>query len=726
MEITVWHGDKKKFRGKLPTRTDASGSYAKWCGETYLVKNGDEIWLTGTPPKRLQVQVQGVESNCCLPSTPLPPVPEGMHIQPSPYDSFLNELASNEKLGSEDSSSRSDEVPKWDPSQESVIQASRQARMLVSAGPGTGKTAVACKRVAHLIDECECNPNKVWIISFTRTAVAEIRARIASYLTDKYQAFSIKIATLDSHAWSLNSGFDEEASLNGSFESNIDAVIDLVKKDEDALYYLKTVDHLIVDEAQDFTGNRMSLVLEIIDKLQDDAGVTVFADEAQAIYGFSARKSATEFLELNLTLPHRIRQQGTFLETHLTTIHRTSSAGLTSIFSETRNEVLKESSHALLKYHRICDEIRKKADFIGDSEFDPLRLPQENNCFALFRSKKEVLKASSTMDSKPHRIRMGNISSAIVPWVGALLSGVDEHYLRSRDVKSLWSERGIGGIAQGLDPDSAWDSLKKLGGGTRTPKVDLAKLRQNLARQNLTPDLLLPELGVKGPILGTIHAAKGREADHVYLCIPPKVIGNNTDYDEETRVMFVGATRARDYLHVYTGFQSVFGNSAGEERVWEKVRCRGRYAARVQIGCPTDIDLGCLAAQNLYESEDEVMSNQVSLRRLAEILPEAAPLNLTAKNKKGRYELLTDNGQRICMLSQKVTDSLFDIGRRLNNGNSGVYPPFEITGIKLMDLCTLVASEESSICSSLHSPWRENGIIIAPRIIGFPWVNFNG
>lgn len=41
----------------------------------------------------------------------------------------------------------------WNAQQLAVIEAAGTARIVVEAGPGTGKTAVACARVAHLLKE---------------------------------------------------------------------------------------------------------------------------------------------------------------------------------------------------------------------------------------------------------------------------------------------------------------------------------------------------------------------------------------------------------------------------------------------------------------------------------------------------------------------------------------------------------------------------------------------
>ena len=66
----------------------------------------------------------------------------------------------------------------WDAEQMRVITADSDARLIVEAGPGTGKTAVACARLAHLISEEDIEPSKILMISFTRAAAAEIRARL--------------------------------------------------------------------------------------------------------------------------------------------------------------------------------------------------------------------------------------------------------------------------------------------------------------------------------------------------------------------------------------------------------------------------------------------------------------------------------------------------------------------------------------------------------------------
>ena len=79
-------------------------------------------------------------------------------------------------------------------------------RLEVYAGPGMGKTAVACARVSALI-EAGVEPTNIWLLSFTRTAVQEIRDRIELFAEDSHSVLGVKIGTIDSRAWRIRCGF---------------------------------------------------------------------------------------------------------------------------------------------------------------------------------------------------------------------------------------------------------------------------------------------------------------------------------------------------------------------------------------------------------------------------------------------------------------------------------------------------------------------------------------
>src|SRR5262249_23685955 len=142
----------------------------------------------------------------------------------------------------------------------------------------------------QLIDD-GVEPANIWLVSFTRTAVREIRNRIAALVQWEDRASAVRITTLDSHAWRLAQGFEGESAkkIFGGYEETIESVIKLLEERSEALEeYLASLEHFIVDEAQDLVGLRANLVYGLIGQLQASCGVTVFADDAQAIYGWSA------------------------------------------------------------------------------------------------------------------------------------------------------------------------------------------------------------------------------------------------------------------------------------------------------------------------------------------------------------------------------------------------------------------------------------------------------
>src|SRR3989454_2658002 len=151
-------------------------------------------------------------------------------------------------------------VPDWDLEQLEVIMDDSTSWQLVVAGPGAGKSAVACQRVAFLVDK-GVPPSRILLVSFTRTAVVELRDRIVSYAVAGDRARSVRISTIDSHAWSLRLGFDDEPLpkllSEGSYDLGIARAVELFQKNQrDLMDFMGQLEHLIVDEAQDVIGIR--------------------------------------------------------------------------------------------------------------------------------------------------------------------------------------------------------------------------------------------------------------------------------------------------------------------------------------------------------------------------------------------------------------------------------------------------------------------------------------
>ena len=75
---------------------------------------------------------------------------------------------------------------KWTSSQESAMQI-RDKMLLVSAAAGSGKTSVLTERIIRQLTEegSQVDLSRLLVVTFTRAAAAELKARIASALTEK-------------------------------------------------------------------------------------------------------------------------------------------------------------------------------------------------------------------------------------------------------------------------------------------------------------------------------------------------------------------------------------------------------------------------------------------------------------------------------------------------------------------------------------------------------------
>lgn len=223
--------------------------------------------------------------------------------------------------------------------------------MLVEAGPGYGKTDVACARVAALIARGAAPP-QLLLLSFTRTAVREMRARIQQLAAGGTDVRGVEIRTLDSFAWRLRRGLLEpDARIRGfGYEESIRTVADALGsmgeregRLDDIREYLASKAHVFVDEAQDLVGARAELVIRFLTMLPPETGWTVFIDPAQAIYEWSedsGRKTTgvTTFLKLIPRLGAEVTHS------RLSTLHRTNNPSLVSLQTNARQIVLGDSA----------------------------------------------------------------------------------------------------------------------------------------------------------------------------------------------------------------------------------------------------------------------------------------------------------------------------------------------------------------------------------------------
>ncbi len=602
----------------------------------------------------------------------------------------------------------------WDDDQREVIETDPDARILVEAGPGTGKTAVACARVASLINDWEVQPANILLLSFTRTAVAEMRSRIASYVGDQHRAAAVKISTLDSAVWYLICGFDQKAAdVFGGYEANILAILQRIEAgDSDLMDYLSRYQHIIVDEAQDLTSARAKLVIALIKALAPDCGVTIFADPHQAIYGFTNDADERE-PDATITFLDLLRREGAlkFRGMELKTLHRTNETALASLMSTLRCVVSTNSSppadqHALLKnrLHSLAGPIEQNRTDL------PKHADGRSDLLILYRRRAEVLLTSSLFCSAgiTHRLRLSGLPSCLQPWLGRVFFDCRGARMSLTEFRTLWAERDCASLG-GTSAEQDWAMLYRIASVDKD-SIDIHRLRQVLARSRPPSELCVQDCVREGPILGTIHASKGREADTVYLFVSDET--PEEAVEEESRVVYVGATRAKKKLHVAAPGPVYAKSLKGSGRAFW-VRPDGR-SAQVEIGRDGDLVPSSPVSKRLHAKQADAFAAQDMLATRANATTKVTAH--TSAEYDWKYRVRYAEGVGGPWIGEFSEDVGRDLWAVIKITGHYMRPPLEMNHLFAVSTRTVVLDRDHPELSDLHFPYQLSGFLLAPVI----------
>jgi hypothetical protein len=630
--------------------------------------------------------------------------------------------------------SSAENVPDWDLEQIEVILDDPTSWQLVVAGPGTGKSAVACQRVAFLVDE-GVPPSRILLVSFTRTAVAELRSRIVSYSTARDLARSVRISTIDSHAWSLRVGFDDEPLPrtfgDDSYELNIERVVEIFRSRQPELVdFMHSLEHLIVDEAQDVVGIRADLVIEMLRSVSDSCGVTILADPAQAIYGFTTEEEGVGtdggvLLErLNSESPR------SFTVRQLQKAHRIRNKQLVDVFESTRKEV-NQPGNPIGHVDRMLAIIRETCSTnLGATSYENvakfLEPLKNDSVLVLFRRRADVLLASSfcSQAGLQHRLRMSGSPLVIRPWLGWLLGEYQQPFLARDRFDELWDLRAAlaPSVFEGEVREESWTLLHRVAAGQKPGNIDLVQLRRVLCRFRPPVDMCFPDLGNAGPILGTIHASKGREADTVLLVMPgthqrSREADNPAIVFEEGRVYYVGATRARKVL-IAAGNPAPAVDYLDSRRIYRRL---DNLRVQLEVGREGDVDpVAHLSWTNATDVQRMLASHA---GKSTPVKIESIPEHDYAPHLVLLYE--TPSGvKRDIQIGQMSEPFRYDLNRvwSIIDTDQNLRPAPTIQHVYLISVATIALSDTG--CEAVSPPFNKSGFALAPIVKGFPLIQF--
>lgn len=424
-----------------------------------------------------------------------------------------------------------------DDGQRGVAGADPSARLVVTAGPGTGKTRTLLARARYLIEVKDIGRSEnLAIFSFSRAAVETVARRSH----EEMEISRLPIRTIDSFASILLSRAEVNVGQK-SFDSRIVRATELLREDVAADRYLGDLRHILIDEAQDIVGVRATFVQELLTFVSSsiDNGYTIFGDSAQAIFDFQegpgfeaagpgrflttmANKSDSAELLNNYRMEPKVlaplaRRYGKALRSQDSDPMKLWDGLKTAIAADTGWEDLDEAADAV--------KFATKADWCS-------------SLAVLCRTNADVLEIGAILRSAGLDVLVNHraVDRGGAPWLATMFGDARFGKARLPDAQEEFEGQSW------LHPPGDLPTVLRHAGVMRNKEVDLKRLA-TLLRIRACPESLITRRKAT-VVVSTIHRAKGQEFDTVFA-VQDRRPGPKDNAAEEARVLYVAATRPR-------------------------------------------------------------------------------------------------------------------------------------------------------------------------------------
>lgn len=160
-----------------------------------------------------------------------------------------------------------------------IVNDVRSKRILVAAGPGSGKTRVLVHKVGAILATEDVKPEQFLMLTFSRSAVMEFRSRLQELIGDV--ARYVDIFTYHSFCFHIMGITPDEESL----KTVIDTTINEIDENKLDVTRLRNKAVLVIDEFQDLDEKEYRLIQKIIE-ISDGLKVLAVGDDDQNIFSF--------------------------------------------------------------------------------------------------------------------------------------------------------------------------------------------------------------------------------------------------------------------------------------------------------------------------------------------------------------------------------------------------------------------------------------------------------
>lgn len=422
------------------------------------------------------------------------------------------------------------------PTQLKIINDS-EPKIVVAAGPGSGKTRVLVHKLASLLLMEDVKHEQLLMVTFSRAAATEFKKRLLKLIGNA--ANYIEIKTFHSYCFDL---LGKVGSLEKS-DVILKKTIEKIKnKEVEASRITKTV--LVIDEAQDMDEDEYNLINALMEQ-NEEMRVIAVGDDDQNIYEFrgASAKYLEQFIELNKAVKHELvenyRSKGNLVEFTNQFVKRIRHRlkDIPIIAKQTDNGRIK-----LVRY--------QSGNLITPLVHDILTTGLTGTTCVLTKTNEEALQITGLL--LKHNIQAKLIQTndgfslynlSEVRFFLSRLNLADDVFIISDDVWANAKRELIIRFHNSTKLEVCNNIIKDF--EATNPKKKYKSDLEVFIRESKLEDFF-NENG-ETIFVSTIHKAKGKEFDNVFLMLE----NINPTTDEARRQLYVAMTRAKQNLTVH-------------------------------------------------------------------------------------------------------------------------------------------------------------------------------
>lgn len=421
--------------------------------------------------------------------------------------------------------------------QTDIINNSSSKYIVVAAGPGSGKTRVLVHKLASLLTMENVKHEQLLMLTFSRAAATEFKKRLIDLIGNA--ANFIEIKTFHSYCFDL---LGKIGSLDGS-EDIVKNAAEMIENGEVEQGRI-TKNVLVIDEAQDMDKNEFALVRALMEQ-NDDMRIIAVGDDDQNIYEF--RGSDSKYLRTLIDKYGAVKYEMTDNYRSSRSVIALANAFVENIHNRMKsmpiNAVTDEEGTVIITHHRYRNMFEALVNQLTETRCN-------GKICVLTNKNNEALQIAGMLNER----------------------GIHAKLIQSAERFRLYNLAEIRFLLKTIDnsltgpviSDKSWENAKHQLTETYADStclencLNLMRDFESINRTKYHSDFLQFIMesnyedfytdNMEDVYVSTIHKAKGREFDYVYMLLN----GNEAESDEEYRKLYVGMTRAKRNLYIHT------------------------------------------------------------------------------------------------------------------------------------------------------------------------------